>query len=271
MILIADSGSTKTTWQLTTAEGDRNLVTTQGINPFHMSETAMQSIIKDELITAYGLCQDDVTEIEFYGAGCTKEKSRVLRDILRRLFPAATTVTVDSDMLGAAKALFGNQEGIACILGTGANSCLYDGQRIVANVSPMGYILGDEGSGAVMGRLFVNALYKDGHDDWILPFEQAMGVTKADIIQRVYRGSMPNRFLASIAPFVRAHVSEPWIDDLVIGNFRDFFQKNVAHYGRKDLSCAFVGGVAYNFSQQLRRAADMEGYVVGRIMREPLG
>ncbi|MBQ0072912.1 MAG: ATPase [Prevotella sp.] len=266
MILTADSGSTKTTWVL----GDRRF-STQGINPFHMTEEVMRGIITDELLQQMKDAEAlSVSEIHFFGAGCTKEKSPLLATILRDVFRNASLVEVDSDMLGAAKALFGSTEGIACILGTGANSCLYDGERIVSNVSPMGYILGDEGSGAVIGKTFLNALYKGGHQDFVPVFESETGLTLPQVIQRVYREPMPNRFLASLCPFVKRHLSEQWIEEMVVDCFRLFFRNNTRHYNRPDLACSFVGSVAYYFEAQLRMAAKKEGSLIGRIMKEPL-
>lgn len=276
MTLKADSGSTKTTWVLCSDDNSVESVqrfTTQGINPFHQSEETISGILTDELLCKENFpSADSITSIYFYGAGCTKEKSPVLAQILRSFFTKATTVDVGSDMLGAAKALFETSEGIACILGTGANSCLYDGSEIVSNVSPMGYILGDEGSGAVLGKTFINLLYKGGHRDMIDCFESETSLTQADIIQRVYREPMPNRFLASMAPFISKHLADDggWIEEMVIDCFRLFFQRNVSHYGRPALPCSFVGSIAYFFEPQLRLAAQREGYTIGKIMKEPL-
>ena len=301
--LTADSGSTKTTWLLT-ADSGASLphITTQGINPFHMSPQDMRRIIIDELLPAIAAPQRGaITEIRFYGAGCTKEKSPILRDILASLFPSAHSITVDSDMLGAAKALFADQPGIACILGTGANSCLYDGKQIVANISPMGYILGDEGSGAVIGKTFLNALYKGPHRDFIPTFEKETGLTLPVIINKVYREPLPNRFLASLAPFIHSHLEDQeWIAQHVTQCFRDFFRNNVSHYTthlssftpqltslplrgagggcsspqggsrRGAVPVGFVGSIAFHFREQLLQAAADEGYTVSKILKEPL-
>lgn len=273
MILTADSGSTKTTWKIEMNDETATvrLFQTQGINPFYMQRDEIRGVIGEELVGKEVFPEPElVTDVYFYGAGCTKEKSLIVREVLKDVFPCATTVEVDSDMFGAAKALFGNEEGIACILGTGANSCLYDGKRIVCNVSPMGYILGDEGSGAVLGRTFLNLLYKDNHPEWVKKFENETGLTQTAIIEKVYRGALPNRFLASLAPFVSAHIDEPWIENMVVDSFRLFFKRNVSHYNRADLSCSFVGSIAYYFESQLRKAAELEGYSIGEVRKEPL-
>lgn len=300
--LTADSGSTKTTWLLTATSVTPAFpkagkhFTTQGINPFHMSPSDMRRIISDELLPAIGQegsadVAKSIIEINFYGAGCTKEKSPILRDILASLFHCAQRITVDSDMLGAAKALFADQPGIACILGTGANSCLYDGQQIISNISPMGYILGDEGSGAVIGKTFLNSLYKGQHRDFIPTFEKETGLTLPAIINKVYREPLPNRFLASLAPFIRSHIQDQeWIAQHVTQCFRDFFRNNVSHYTThlsssepsKEVSIreireirglkriGFVGSIAFHFRDQLLQAAADEGYTVSKILKEPL-
>ena len=266
MKLIADSGSTKTDWRLD------GLYSTQGINPFHMSEDTILDILRNELVPQLGDASSSIEEIEFYGAGCTVAKILVMKALLSEVFPSARNIVVGSDMLGAAKALLGNKEGVACILGTGANSCLYDGEKIISNVSPMGYILGDEGSGAVLGKTFINELYKGGYKEFISIFEQETNLTQADIIQKVYREALPNRFLASLSKFIGAHIAEEqWIEDMVVNCFRDFFRKNVRHYNRKDLSVSFVGSVAYYYKTQLQKAAEIEGYTIGKILRSPLG
>lgn len=284
MKLIADSGSTKTDWVITDNEEHTVKLHTQGINPFHQSAEDIDHIISTELIPQLeGLSPTPsstrtelsptphFTCIEFYGAGCNAEKAPILASALQRAFPHCNDIIVGSDMLGAAKALCGNREGIACILGTGANSCLYDGERIVKNVSPMGYILGDEGSGAVIGRTFITELYKGEHTDFIPVFENATGLTAPIIINKVYREAMPNRFLASLCVFINEHKDrEPWIGQLVIDCMRLFFRRNISHYNRPGLPVNFVGSIAYHFHDELQKAATLEGYTVGKIMKAPL-
>ena len=155
-VLIADSGSTKTDWAFM---GQR--ISTQGINPFHQDEDTIRRILKEELLPQLTSDIIHLKSILFYGSGVRPELEEKMQRLLREAFPQAEYIEAHGDLLGAAYALCGNQEGIACILGTGANSCLYDGQQIVKNTPPMGYILGDEGSGAVLGVRFLNALYKN--------------------------------------------------------------------------------------------------------------
>ena len=270
MKIIADGGSTKTTWQLTCDDNTTSIILTQGINPFHQTIENIRDIIYHELVSVDGFpATDKVDEIYFYGAGCTKELSPQLASLLHGFFHKAT-IEVGSDLLGAAKALFGTKEGIACILGTGANSCHYDGEKITSNVSPMGYILGDEGSGAVIGRTFVNLLYKDNHPEDKELFEKEFNTTITDVIDNVYRKPMPNRYLASFAPYIKSISNTPWVREMLIDCFRLFFKRNVTHYRRQDLPCSFVGSIAYSFENELRQAAKKEGFHIEKIMKAPI-
>ena len=160
---------------------------------------------------------------------------------------------------------------MACILGTGANSCLYDGEQIVQNTPALGYILGDEGSGSVLGRMFLNAIFKNPlfiriRDEFLATNK----LTQADIIRKVYREPMANRWLASLSPFIHDHLSEPVVRDLVIDNFRSFFRKNLRPYQRLDLPVHFVGSMAHHFSKQLEEAAQEEGFIMGHILQSPI-
>ena len=183
----------------------------------------------------------------------------------------ATQIEAHGDLLGAARALCGQQEGIACILGTGANSCLYEGQRIVKNTPPMGYILGDEGSGAVLGIRFLNALYKNRLPASMKPaFEAYAQMSMAQVIERVYRQPMANRWLASLSAFIHQHIDEPTVKDLVVDNFRQFVVRNIAAYHRPDLPVNAVGSIAFYYRDQLEEAVKAEGYTLGKIVRSPL-
>ncbi|MBR1484488.1 MAG: ATPase [Prevotella sp.] len=268
MKLIADSGSTKTDWALVNDEGSVLFLHTQGINPIHQDEAAITAILTGELLPQLGGAT--VSQLFFYGSGVRPTEQPLMQRLLAQA-TGAQTVEAHGDLLGAARALCGDAEGVACILGTGANSCLYDGCRIVMNTPPLGYILGDEGSGAVLGITLLNALYKG-----ILPeglrqeFEAQYSLTLTDVIDRVYRQPMANRFLASLSPFVHAHLQEPAVSDLVVGHFRRFFARNLSAYGRSDLPVSAVGSLAFYYGQQLRQAALAEGYELGRIERSPI-
>ena len=185
MRLIADSGSTKTDWVLTIEKGVERRFHTQGINPFHQSEESILTILREELVTQLPALDAEELSIAFYGSGVRPELEPVMERLLRTALPTATAVEAHSDLLGAARAVCGHREGIACILGTGANSCLYDGLRIVSNTPPLGYILGDEGSGAVLGIRFLNALYKGFLPATVVnDFQEDMKLSMADVIDR---------------------------------------------------------------------------------------
>lgn len=270
MKLIADSGSTKTDWCVVDGGKVVSRFCGQGINPYQQDEDVIENIVKEEIVNQFGDV-GKITEIEFNGAGCRDDKIVVVEGVLRRAFVNAGRVEVCSDMLGAARALFGTGEGIACILGTGANSCLYDGKRITANVPPLGYILGDEGSGAVLGRLFINALFKGG-----LPaamrneFLSATGLTLPDIIDKVYREPLANRFLASTSLFIHNHLYNNDLRALVVDNFINFFKHNVNLYGRRDLPVGAVGSIAFYYEKEFLEAAVTEGYKVAKVIKSPM-
>ena len=271
--LIADGGSTKTVWCLMEDGKEMARVKTQGLNPYFQTEEKIKQIIKMELLyqlRTQGYNPDDVKKIEYYGAGMRDEMKTKFQSVLKSLFEA-DEIVVDSDLLGAAKALCGNHEGIAAILGTGSNSCLYDGEKIVKNIPSLGFILGDEGSGAVLGRLFIGALFKGAlPDDLREEYLSDTGQDLSDIIDKVYRQPMPNRYLAHAAKFIRQHIDCEPLEQLVIDNFRAFFRRNIIPYGRPDLPVNFVGSIAHHFEPQLRRAASLEGITIGKIIQSPL-
>lgn len=280
MILIADSGSTKTDWALapspsalssdsTLLTSHSSLLTTQGINPFHQNRVLIADILRRELLPQ--LNPSEVSCVCFYGSGVRPEKEPVMIALLQEAFPQAKKVEAHSDLLGAARSLCGHNYGIASILGTGANSCLYDGEHIVQNTPALGYILGDEGSGGVLGKHFLHELYKGVLSEKIRSeFEREYGLTMVDVIQRVYREPMPNRFLASFAPFIHRHLSDAAVARLVIDNFRDFFRYNIRPYDHPELPVSFVGSVAWHFRDQLSEAAVAEGFRLGTILKSPI-
>ena len=268
MKLIADSGSTKTDWVLTDENGIVGRYHTQGLNPVHQAENDILDILRSELLPQLS---HSPSAVFFYGSGVRPELESVVARLLTTVFPSATTVEAHSDLLGAARAVCGRSEGIVCILGTGANSCLYDGHEIVKNTPALGYILGDEGSGASLGIKFLNALYKGFLPQFVVDdFQQEVGLSLADVIARVYRQPMANRFLASLSPFVNSHLSVPEVKELVVENFRTFFRRNIVPYGRPDLSVSFVGSMAHHYADQLTEAATAEGFRMGEIMKSPI-
>lgn len=259
-ILIADSGSTKTDWCfIDSTKGIKQTAKTQGINPFYMTDEGIEAVLRNELLTAI----PDAAKVDgvyFYGAGLRPEMVGRMTKLLDDVF-GANVVEAANDLLGAARALFQQQEGIACILGTGSNSGLYNGKHIVANTPPMGFILGDEGSGAVLGKLFLGALCKGLLPEGLLEdFLNQTHQTVADIIDAVYRKPLPNRYLAGVAPFIHSHLDVPEVEKIVVDNFRNFFQRNLSQYRRHDLQVRAVGSIAYHFKAQFEMAARQEGF-----------
>lgn len=267
-LLIADSGSTKTDWILVDPHSGILEMRSMGINPVRDSQDAICRVLTEELAPQLpNGCAIDL--VYFFGAGCIAPFSQSVVDALSALLPQAE-VHVDSDLMGAAIALRGNERGVACILGTGSNSCLYDGQRIVQNVSPLGFILGDEGSGAVLGRTFLGNLFKGGFPVSMREeFLSEYNLTQAEIITKVYRQPQPNRFLASLVPFIARHRQQPMVRDMLLEAFRQFFARNILHYQTDGLPIHFVGGVACAFQEELTEAARLEGYEVGKILQRP--
>lgn len=258
MLLIADSGSTKTAW----AAG-ADIIYTAGINPVRDSRASIDGVLRALPALA-------PRAVYFYGAGCINPFKQSVEEALADRFPTAA-ISVESDLLGAARALCGHTEGIACILGTGSNSCLYDGHAIVQQVSPLGYILGDEGSGAVLGRTLVGDALKGQLGDALRrDFLAWAALTPADIINKVYREPQANRFLASLVPFLALRRGEAPVHALLVDAFRRFFARNVAAYRRPDLPVHFAGGIAREFTAELQEAAQAEGFHTGRTIGSPI-
>ena len=208
MILLADSGSTKTHWCLMTANGQSSDFYTDGINPFQQTSDAIKNSISNQLLPQIArlMWAGTITNIYFYGAGCTPEKIPTMVYALQSVFKNAE-VEVYSDMVGAARGLLGRKKGVACILGTGSNSCLYDGEKIVKNVPALGFILGDEGSGAVLGKRLVADLLKNQMGQELKEkFLAQYELTQADIIEHVYRQPFPNRYLARLSKFCAENI-----------------------------------------------------------------
>lgn len=269
MILVADSGSTKTDWAI--VDKDTTLrINTQGINPVHQNCEAILKILYEELLPHLEV--PEVEAVYYYGSGVRPELEEQMADVLHGTFPRAKTIEAHSDLLGAARALFGCNCGIACILGTGANSCLYNGSRIVMNTPAMGYVLGDEGSGAALGKRLLHDLYKGVLlEEIVSGFEAETGLSLPEIIDKVYRQPMPNRFLASLSEYIHNHLTD-WLElrRLVIDNFSDFFRFNIAPYQRRDLPVSFVGSLAHYYQAELREVARSMGYTVGAVTRSPI-
>ena len=267
MIIIADAGSTKTTWTLCDA-GSSTTVRTSGINAATMAPDAIAKIIADELMPRVD--GRSVSEVYFYGAGVVSDSRReVVANALAAL--GAGRVEVESDMLGAARAILGREAGIACILGTGSNTCLYDGDRIVDNVPALGYILGDEGSGASIGRRFVGDLFKrlfPGEVEAV--WRERVGLDMADVIERVYRQPGANVFLGSLVPMVSELMAVEAVSAMVEDEFDRFFVRTVERYATGCRRLGFIGSVAVNFADVLDAVAGRHGYTIAALEADPM-
>lgn len=276
--LIVDSGSTKTSWcfaflpDTKSADGART-VTTEGLNPAVMSAEEVEEKIAKALnhcLQSLSISAADVENVFFYGAGCIAGRAGVVSESISSILVDAKIYVAD-DLLGAARALCGHKAGIACILGTGSNSCLYDGKNIVAHTPALGYVLGDEGSGAVLGRKFLNAVLKQTLPENIRKrFLQESGLDMAEVINRVYRSPAPNRFLASMSKYIHGYLDEKEVRDIVIDNFEDFIRNNILAYGDEFRTINVVGSIAYHYKEQLTEAASRNGFQIGKIIKSPI-
>lgn len=270
MILIADSGSTKTDWCLIDDKRERKIIQTIGINPYQMNASAIRDVLDKEL-QPY-IYPDKIREIYFYGAGCsTERKCQTIDNILQDFFPQAV-IEVHHDLLGAARALCGHEAGIACILGTGSNSCYFDGSEIVENVVSLGYLFGDEGSGASMGKQLIMDYFHG-----ILPseitekFNKQFNHSVEFILDAVYNQPRPSRFLASFSPFILENIGHPYVKNMVINCFDEFFSKNVSKYNNhKSVKVSFVGSVAFFFHDILFESAQKAGITTNKIYRSAI-
>lgn len=270
LILIADGGSTKADWSVVEKGSIIQRIYTKGINPFFQTEEEIGEEMRKSLIPHLNTL--DFENAYFYGAGCIFEKVDIIKRAIKQNLNVKGSIEVNSDMLGAARGVCGRQSGIACILGTGSNSCFYNGKDIVSNVSPLGFILGDEGSGAVLGKLFVSDLLKNQLTPGLKEkFLKKLNLTPADVIDKVYRKPYPNRFLASFAPFISEHKQDPTVHALVLNGFIAFLKRNVMQYEQYNkVPVHFVGSVAYYFNDILQEAVLQMGIQMGNISQSPM-
>lgn len=269
--LIADAGSTTVEWALVGMDSsDPVTYVSEGINALLAASSSINAILNE---VAISLCQNiNVDEVHFYGAGCaTQPICLKMQSVLSEIWNGAV-ISVSSDLLGAARSMFGDKKGIACILGTGSNSCLYDGEKIVAQIPSLGYVLGDEGSGAALGKRLVSDAFKLQLPDSIREkFLDKYSLTLPEILDKVYRQPAPNKFLASLVPFLKENLWNPYIYSLVLEELTQFIKRNVAMYpGAHSIQLSFTGSIAFHFERILREAAASQGYTVTSISRAPL-
>ncbi len=269
MILIADSGSTKTHWCVVDKAVEIKHIFTKGINPFYQNENEIRQELEMNLIPE--IKNLPITKIFFYGAGCSfPEKKAIVSSAIGKIF-LNVIIEIQSDLLAAARSLFIDNKGIACILGTGSNSCFYNGKTITENISPLGYVLGDEGSGAVLGKTLVADCLKNqlpaGIKDKLL---NEYELTPETILEKVYKQPFPNRFLAQLTPFLLENIHEPAIYNIVYAGFNAFFVRNVMQYSLANMSVGFVGSVAFYFKEVLEAAAKVNGITISKIEQNPM-
>ncbi|MDR1222899.1 MAG: ATPase [Tannerella sp.] len=266
--LIADSGSTKTDWLVVRGDTVVRSMRTKGMNPYFQSCEEIQKEI--ETVLAPEIKGLSVDAVYFYGAGCVFDKADIMRKAISSCIPSPK-IHVYSDLLAVAHSTCGHEAGIACIIGTGSNSCFYDGREIVRNISPLGFILGDEGGGATLGRILVSDVLKGILSKPLQDaFFERFGLTQADILDHVYKKPFPNRFLASLSPFLYDHLDEPEIRLIVANSFNSFLTRNVMQYDYTEYAANFVGSVAYHYQELLRKTAERAGVRVGKIVKNPM-
>jgi glucosamine kinase len=270
MKLIADSGSTKTTWILLEHNKVKNTIGTGGLNPYFHNSESVEAVLMADLVPF--VVEDNIREVHFYGAGCSTEynNNMILDAIL--LFFRKADVFIYHDILGAARSLFGNRQGIACILGTGCNSCYFDGVTAHSKIDSLGYLFGDEGAGSYLGKLFMGAyLKKELPDDLRQMFDRQFGLTLEDILNSLYNKPSPNRFLASFSLFLSPNREHPFVKGLIQQSFQDFFNTHIKKYdGYKTCPIGFIGSIAYIYSEILYGVAIREDVAISRILSSPI-
>jgi glucosamine kinase len=266
--LIADSGSTKAEWCLIDGKKKKTFYT-QGLSPYFLTSDQLQKIIEQELKSKM---KQEPAEVFFYGTGCASPaNSKIMKGALQRVFPQATII-VDHDLMGAAKALCGKEKGIACILGTGSNSCYYNGKKIVKNSPGLGYVLGDEGSGAYLGKKVIQYyLYNTFDADLMDRFNAKFSTSSAEILEAVYKKPLPNRYLASYAIFLAENRGHYMIENIIEDGFNDFFFNHIYKYRESwILPINFIGSVAFGFKDVLKEMCSSYELQLGKVLQKPM-
>jgi N-acetylglucosamine kinase-like BadF-type ATPase len=270
MVLIVDSGSTKSDWVLLKNSTEKVLFKTMGFNPYFHNETIIANAIKQNEDLFQHAAQID--QVFYYGAGASSDHLKdIVKRALKRVFTKAQVV-VDHDLVASAYATYTGVPSISCILGTGSNSCHFDGANLTEEVPALAYILGDEGSGSYFGKKLLSSfLYKHLpkviHEDLVERF----GLTKDLIMENVYMMPHANVYLASFMRFIAEHKDHPWVDDMVYEGLKEFIKIHVLCYSdAKEVPVHFIGSVGYFFREQLERAATDMGITLGIVTRKPI-
>ncbi len=270
MILIADSGSTKTEWSLIAKDKDIRNFQTIGFNPYFIDSAGVEEELEKNLLPYVNEMQ--ISKVFFYGSGCSNlQKKDVIREPLERFFRLAE-VEVEHDLLAAARSLCGYEKGIACILGTGSNSCLYDGKDIIENVESVGYMFGDEGGGAYIGKQLITAyLRNELPKELRIKFEIKYPYRFNHILDAVYKQAFPNRFLASFSPFLSENIEHPFVNHIIFDAFDKFFNYQVSHYTNfHDFELNCTGSIGFHYKKILEKAAQKWNLKIGIIEKTPM-
>lgn len=269
MILVADSGSSKTDWR---AYGSNQTLSfdTQGINPYFVNAQDVVKILsKNKDLAKYA---EEIKEVYFFGSGCSSpDKHEVISNGLSAFFTKAF-ISVDNDLIGSAYATCGNNEGLNCILGTGSNISYFDGKEVHKSNHGLGYVLGDEGSGTYFGKkVLVAYLYQNMPEDLRAEFEKTFEVDKITVIQNIYHKPFPNTYLATFSRFMINHKSHPFIQNILHHGFQEFVDTNIMSYSNyKKLDCHFVGSIAFYYQDELRAVCAKNNIKVGKILQKPI-
>lgn len=271
MILVADSGSSKTDWLLSQPEQSPKEFRTPGLNPYFLTEKEIVKVLQEKAtdLIAYG---GGVTEIYFFGAGCSSpDRHEIVSNALSVLFPKAY-ISVDSDLLGSAYATCGHEKGLCCVLGTGSNISFFDGEEIHSGQHGLGFVLGDEGSGTWFGKaLITDFLYGNMPDDIHFKFDKTYGLTKEIVVSNVYQKPRANSYLASFARFLNVIRSSNYGQELLKKGFLEFIETNIRSYPQySEYKCNFVGSIAYVFADELKQLCQANNIKVGKIIRQPI-
>lgn len=269
-ILIADSGATKCEWCVLGASKKPKLIFTQGISPYFLSTDQVVEILNKELVKH--LAKFDITEIYYYGTGCINpDNANLIKKAIKKVFPKAK-IAVTHDLMGAARAVCLDKKGIACILGTGSNSCFFDGKKIIKNSPGLGYVLGDEGSGAYLGKKVLQYyLYNTFDEDLMYKFDLRFGVGNVEILENIYKKPFPNRYLASFALFLSENRGHYMVENIIEDGLNDFFFTHLCKYGESwKHPINFVGGVAYGFRDVIKDLCATYEFELGQILKNPM-
>jgi N-acetylglucosamine kinase-like BadF-type ATPase len=267
--LIADSGATKAEWCLL-KNGKKKTVFTQGISPYFLNTDQITDLLLKELRPK--LKNEEVDEVYYYGTGCANPNNAIsVKKAVSKVFEGAK-VEVNHDLMAAARALCGRKKGIACILGTGSNSCYYDGKKIVKNSPGLGYVLGDEGSGAYLGKKVIQYYLYGTFDDELRGRFDAIYTTNAsEILENVYKKPMPNRYLAGFCQFLAENRGHYMIENIIEDGLNDFFFTHLCKYRETwTLPVSFAGGVAFGFQDVLKQLCNSYEFEAGKIMKNPM-